>query len=235
VFDARPRTADVVAEAELKCLAISRDVVREVIESHPLVAREMLASMAGTIRGHCSGLPSADLPMRDSGISATMLGTDRGTRRGWVEMRPRRAVRTPWMRLSGGSAICMGVAMLLTISSSGASARTSKGELWVATYNGPRSGEDVPTAMAASRDGATVFVIGTSRAGGNSSGNFATIAYDAATGGEVWTRIYNPPVHLEDNGRAIEASPTEDVVFVTGGSRPRSTPRMTSPPSRTTP
>jgi flavin reductase (DIM6/NTAB) family NADH-FMN oxidoreductase RutF len=51
VFDGRPRTADVVAETELECLAIPRDVVREVIDSHPAVAWEMLASMAGAIRG----------------------------------------------------------------------------------------------------------------------------------------------------------------------------------------
>ena len=51
VFDGRPRTADVVAESDLECLAIPRDVVREVIESHPSVAWEMLASMAGAIRG----------------------------------------------------------------------------------------------------------------------------------------------------------------------------------------
>ena len=51
VFDGRPRTADVVAETDLRCLAIPRDVVREVIESHPVVAWEMLASMAGAIRG----------------------------------------------------------------------------------------------------------------------------------------------------------------------------------------
>jgi flavin reductase (DIM6/NTAB) family NADH-FMN oxidoreductase RutF len=51
VFDGRPRTASIVAETELRCLAIPRDVVREVIESHPVVAWEMLASMAGAIRG----------------------------------------------------------------------------------------------------------------------------------------------------------------------------------------
>jgi flavin reductase (DIM6/NTAB) family NADH-FMN oxidoreductase RutF len=51
VFDGRPRTADVVAETTLRCLAIPRDVVREVVESHPAVAWEMLASMAAAIRG----------------------------------------------------------------------------------------------------------------------------------------------------------------------------------------
>jgi flavin reductase (DIM6/NTAB) family NADH-FMN oxidoreductase RutF len=51
VFDGRPRTADVMAETDLDCLVISRDAVREVIESHPDVAWEMLAAMAGAIRG----------------------------------------------------------------------------------------------------------------------------------------------------------------------------------------
>jgi hypothetical protein len=72
--------------------------------------------------------------------------------------------------------------------------------------------------MATSRDGGTVFVTGTSSTRGANSGNFATIAYDATTGAEVWTSIYNPPAHLEDDARAIAASPTEDVVFVTGSS-----------------
>jgi hypothetical protein len=40
-----------VAESELHCLAVPRDVVREVVESHPIVAWEMLVSMAGAIRG----------------------------------------------------------------------------------------------------------------------------------------------------------------------------------------
>ncbi len=51
VFDGRPRTASIVAESELHCLAIPRDVVRGVVESHPIVAWEMLVSMAGAIRG----------------------------------------------------------------------------------------------------------------------------------------------------------------------------------------
>ena len=51
VFDGRPRTADVVAETQLQVLAIPRDVVQEVVQSHPSVAWEMLASMAGAIRG----------------------------------------------------------------------------------------------------------------------------------------------------------------------------------------
>jgi flavin reductase (DIM6/NTAB) family NADH-FMN oxidoreductase RutF len=51
VFDGRPRTADVVAETPLRCLAIPRDVLREVIESHPVVAWQMLISMSAAIRG----------------------------------------------------------------------------------------------------------------------------------------------------------------------------------------
>jgi WD40 repeat protein len=121
-------------------------------------------------------------------------------------------------RVPGYWAACLAVAMLLTTFASAAWARTGKNELWVATYNGPRSGEDVPVGMAASRDGSTVFVTGTSRAGGDNSGNFATVAYDAATGKEAWKSIFSPPERFEDDARAIAASPTEDLVFVTGSS-----------------
>jgi hypothetical protein len=117
---------------------------------------------------------------------------------------------------SAACALGLSLVLILTAWVAGASAAPSGSALWVATYNGPRSDEDVPAGMATSPDGGTVFVTGRSGARGAGSDNFATIAYDAATGGEMWTSIYNPPVHLDDTARGIAASPTENVVFVTG-------------------
>ena len=51
VFDGRPRSADVVAETPLRCLAIPREELRNVLAGHAQLAWEMLVAMAGAIRG----------------------------------------------------------------------------------------------------------------------------------------------------------------------------------------
>jgi flavin reductase (DIM6/NTAB) family NADH-FMN oxidoreductase RutF len=51
VLDGRARSADVVAETPLRCVAIPRDVLQGVLSGHPEVAWEILVAMAGAIRG----------------------------------------------------------------------------------------------------------------------------------------------------------------------------------------
>ena len=65
------------------------------------------------------------------------------------------------------------------------SAATGK-QLWVSRYDGPVHGEDVAFAVAASPDGKMVFVTGASGGGASGASDFATIAYDAATGAQLW-------------------------------------------------
>jgi flavin reductase (DIM6/NTAB) family NADH-FMN oxidoreductase RutF len=50
VFDGRPRSADVVAASHLRTLAISRELVRAVVEREPQVAWAMLEVLAGRLR-----------------------------------------------------------------------------------------------------------------------------------------------------------------------------------------
>jgi WD40 repeat protein len=71
--------------------------------------------------------------------------------------------------------------------------------------------------MAVSPEGSTVFVSGRSE-GGTSGYDYATIAYDAATGGVMWARRYNGPGSGSDSAHSVTVSPDGSTVFVTGGS-----------------
>lgn len=101
--------------------------------------------------------------------------------------------------------------------------------LWVARYDGPGDFLDVANDVGVSPDGATVFVTGLSDGPRGSGGypllwaDFATIAYDAATGSELWQRRYDGPAHGWDNARSLAISADGSRVFVTGGSRGEST------------
>jgi CRP-like cAMP-binding protein len=51
MLDGRPRTADVLAEGPLRCVALPREVVKEAIGSEPDLAWALLEAVAGRIRG----------------------------------------------------------------------------------------------------------------------------------------------------------------------------------------
>jgi hypothetical protein len=86
-------------------------------------------------------------------------------------------------------------------------------ERWVARYSGP-AGNDIPVALGVSPDGSTVFVTGYSFRGGIY--DYATVAYDAATGAEQWVARYDGPVGGSDVATALGVSPDGSAVFVTG-------------------
>src|SRR5262245_46705865 len=94
--------------------------------------------------------------------------------------------------------------------------------LWVRRYNDPRNGRDSPSSMLLSPDGRTVFVTGSSNSD-NHREDYATIAYNAATGAELWMRRYDGPASSFDKPSALAVSPDGHTVVVTGSSFGRGT------------
>jgi len=90
-------------------------------------------------------------------------------------------------------------------------------ELWVARYDGAIGGVDVADAIAVGPDGARVFVTGLS--GGEDTGSdYATVAYDAALGSELWTARHNGTGNGNDSADGLAVSPNGSRIFVTGPS-----------------
>jgi hypothetical protein len=89
--------------------------------------------------------------------------------------------------------------------------------LWVQRYNGPGNGFDEAHSVVASRHGSSVFVTGYSE-GARSGSDYATVAYDAVTGAQLWVRRYNGPGNDYDEAWQIAVSPHGRQVFVTGTS-----------------
>lgn len=87
--------------------------------------------------------------------------------------------------------------------------------LWAARYNGPASMDDTAVSVAVSPGGAAVFVTGTS-VGATSGDDYATVAYDAATGRRLWTARYDDPASMTDMAVSVAASPAGGKIFVTG-------------------
>jgi hypothetical protein len=91
-------------------------------------------------------------------------------------------------------------------------------QLWVSRYNGPGNGDDSASSVAVSPSGSTVFVTGTSQ-GKTSGPDYATVAYDAATGARKWVSRYNGPGNGYDRAASVAVSPAGSTVFVTGTSK----------------
>ena len=91
---------------------------------------------------------------------------------------------------------------------------------WVERYNGQGNGGDVANALAVSPDSTTVLVTGFSCASAcgtvSENDDYATVAYDAITGAQVWVERYNGPANLNDQATALAVSPSGSIVFVTG-------------------
>ena len=103
--------------------------------------------------------------------------------------------------------------------------------LWGRRYDGhdadPFWIDDIPYAMALDADGSTIFVTGGSghRVYGNTSygrrraPDYATVAYDASTGRELWVRRFEGrPRDDWDIAKAIAVAPDGSRIFVSGES-----------------
>ncbi|HEY2308706.1 MAG TPA: PQQ-binding-like beta-propeller repeat protein [Streptosporangiaceae bacterium] len=94
----------------------------------------------------------------------------------------------------------------------------SGAQLWASRYNGPASNYDAAAALAVSPDGTTVLVTGTSWSA-TSGEDYVTIAYDAATGAQLWSERYNGPGNRNDVADSVAVAPGGDAVYVTGTSQ----------------
>ena len=52
VLNDRPRTASVVAETDVRCLALHRDDLRKILVDEPRIAWNLLGALAGRVRGN---------------------------------------------------------------------------------------------------------------------------------------------------------------------------------------
>jgi hypothetical protein len=89
--------------------------------------------------------------------------------------------------------------------------------LWATRYDGPGDFRESGggTSVAVSPGGKAVFVTGTSF-GASSPADYGTIAYDAATGAQLWATHYNGPDNSEDRAASLAVGPGGGRVFVTG-------------------
>jgi WD40 repeat protein len=85
-------------------------------------------------------------------------------------------------------------------------------QLWVSTYNG--RGFENAYALGVSPDGSKVVATGSSTS--ETGEDYATVAYDAATGSRLWVKRYNGPGNGQDRAHAVAVSPDSSKVFVTG-------------------
>src|SRR6185437_1218188 len=79
---------------------------------------------------------------------------------------------------------------------------TTGAQRWVARYNGPGKQDDGAEDIAVSPDGTQVFVTGRSDGGSTTRADFATIAYSATNGSQLWVARYNGPNNGSDGARS---------------------------------
>lgn len=91
-------------------------------------------------------------------------------------------------------------------------------QLWAARYNGPANGWDVAMSIAVSPDGSKVYVTGDSAGSGSDQGDYATVAYAAVDGSQLWAARYNGPGNSTDFTYTVAVSPDGSKVFVNGWS-----------------
>jgi DNA-binding beta-propeller fold protein YncE len=93
---------------------------------------------------------------------------------------------------------------------------SSGAKRWLRRWNGPSKRRDTALALAVSPDGSKVFVTGFADQSDQRWGDYATVAYEATTGAQLWGARYNDPDDAQDQPTAIGVSPDGTKVFVTG-------------------
>ncbi len=94
--------------------------------------------------------------------------------------------------------------------------RASTGaQLWAHRYTGPGTGDDSAHSIATSPRGRTVYVTGAS-VGANGHLDYATIAYDGATGARLWVARFAGANDSNASAWVVRAGPGGGIVEVTG-------------------
>jgi hypothetical protein len=88
---------------------------------------------------------------------------------------------------------------------------------WLSRYGPHVRGPDQARAIAISPDGRTIYVTGRSI---GLEGNYdaATVAYNAATGAQLWVSRYNGPANGYDAANSVAAAPGGRALYITGAS-----------------
>jgi len=92
---------------------------------------------------------------------------------------------------------------------------------WATPYDGPPDGlgDNFGSSVAVSGDGSVAVVTGGSQGMLGLDYDFATLAYDTATGAQQWLRRYNPAIFSHDLPAQLAIVPGADRVAVTGTSQ----------------
>ncbi len=93
-------------------------------------------------------------------------------------------------------------------------------QLWASRYIGSGKGFGAALAVAVSQAGGAVFVTGDSQ-GSTTGHDYATVAYSAATGKQLWASRYSGYLNRFDTATAVAVNPAGTEVFVTGTSTGR--------------
>jgi putative pyrroloquinoline-quinone binding quinoprotein len=123
--------------------------------------------------------------------------------------------------LAGATAV---LAAASTLSPAVAAGRSPVGaRLWVARYDGPSSWTDGARAVVLSPDAATIYVTGSSEGTNPPNRDYLTLAYDAASGSQLWEARYDGPGGDFDEPDAMALSSDGSVLVVTGETTSRQT------------
>jgi hypothetical protein len=88
-------------------------------------------------------------------------------------------------------------------------------QLWLASYRTPNV-DDSAAGLAVSPDGSTVYVTGTSIASYNTPANYATVAYQATSGAQLWSAQY-AVAGAQNNAAGVVVSGGNAIVTGTSG------------------
>jgi DNA-binding beta-propeller fold protein YncE len=92
----------------------------------------------------------------------------------------------------------------------------SGAQLWAALWGGNSGDHNYPTGLAVSPDGKRVYVTGGDGETNSTTGAYGTVAYNAATGAQLWASQYDGPTGFRDVAAALAVSPDGARVYVTG-------------------